>query len=463
MADTKKPAQIMASVEAENHLLSCCFFSAETDAWAIHRCFMRKVRPMMFTDPRNLTIYRVMMELHDRNLPVSIQMVAEELKAQQKLEKVGFKHLTECSQLAGSAAQTDYFITRVSTYWKMREVVRQAMELLESVPALVPEPETFNEEVMPRLNNISDLMVDEQDERLEDVVDRVESDFDLVVSGKEIQGENIKFGIEDIDKRLTPLNGKKDKYVCIAARPSVGKTALATQIMQHTLASIKDSVVLDFQLENSRDNHIQQMAARAAQINLEKPDEWKPEAQELFKKYLAGLRRISEKRLFVYEKDLTIEQIKARARWVHRLTGKITLIVVDYLQLVGTDDRNVRGQREVINHVSRELKMLAKEIGCPILVLSQLSREYMKHNRLPNMQDLKESGNIEADADRVWMLHVPEKASIDKETGCIETLLLQRKNKYGRVGRCSLVHKRTTTTFFAKAKSDETEGEEDAA
>lgn len=460
MSEKQKPV-VLASFEAECNLLSCCFYSADTDAFSINRCRTRKVRPEVFTDPRNRLLYELMVRLHDLNIPTNTDMVLEEMKAKKLTEKIGTQHILDCSKMVGGASQTDYLITRLVTYWKLREVYRQSMEMIERVTQIVPEPEVFNEEIMPRVTNLGDLLIEESDERLVDVVDRVEKEFNLVADGKEPEGANIKLGITEIDQRLTPLNVRRDKYIVIAARPSVGKTALATQIMQSVLSSVKDSVVLDFQLENSRDNHIAQMASRHAQLDLDKKETWTEEQKTLYRKYLNGLRRISEKRLFVYEKDLNIEEIIARARWVKKQSGKITLMVIDYLQLVGSTDSSIRNHREVINHVSRCIKMLAKELDCPILVLSQLSREYMKHGKEPNLQDLKESGNIEADADRVWMLHVPEKAVIDKQTGCIHTVLLQRKNKYGRTGRCHLVHKRTTTTFFAKAKTGDEESEEE--
>ncbi len=437
----------MSSSSAEECLLSCLLMDGVDVLMTARRLGLTSE---MFFKPEHQEVFISVCDLADRGIIVGLDTVAEDLKAKRKFESLGgYPLLLKVSKATSTILQSSYFAERVIMLWKIRTAAQAGSALAEIMRVNDHTEDAFLEVMLPHLTKLSGLVVKEGGESLLQVIERVSVDFDIMATGKLPPGEYIYLGIPAIDAVLGPLNVRTDKYVCIAARPSVGKTSLATQIMQSVLAKEKESVVLDFQLENGRDNHVRQMAARHAQLDLKKPDTWTPDQQTKFKDYIEGMKRVQDKRLFIYDDDDTIEKITRRARWVKAKTGKITLMVVDYLQLVGTEQRGYEKPREIVNYASAGLKALAKELDTVILVLSQLSRKHEDEERNPEMRDLMESGKIEADADVVLMLGVP-KGSEMGDDGCIATDLFRRKNKYGQVGAVQLVHKRTTTTFFGR-------------
>lgn len=304
--------------------------------------------------------------------------------------------------------------------------------------------ESAHKKITPAILDLSTPSLN-RGESLKETVERVRKNIAAQYSDEEdgnVSYYTIYTGIEAFDRIAGGFRSDEHLYNILAARPSCGKTSIATQICQKVLVDFKDAVIVDFQLENKRDNHIKQMGARFAQVNLYKLKNEPKEKIENMDKYLARIGEVAEERLFVYDSNLTVEEICARIRYIWRKKGHITCVFVDYLQLLESSKLPPQTSQTVkVGYASRMLKLLANEIGCQFFVLAQLSRASEKEHRPPRLDDLKWAGEVEQDADRVVFLHPTQKKDKDGnyhkvkiDTGIYAFELIQAKNKYGPIG-----------------------------
>ncbi len=199
--------------------------------------------------------------------------------------------------------------------------------------------------------------------------------------------------------------------IIVAARPSVGKTALALNLARNAaLNPLKPTPVGVFSLEMSAAQLVQRILSAESEIALEKIARGKLEDYEYQQLHTKGIKRLEQAPIFIDDSAaLNIFEFRAKAR---RLVNKhkVGLIIIDYLQLMsGSGERNTNREQEISN-ISRNLKALAKELNIPIIALSQLSRavETRKESKMPQLSDLRESGAIEQDADMVIFIYRPE-------------------------------------------------------
>jgi replicative DNA helicase len=199
--------------------------------------------------------------------------------------------------------------------------------------------------------------------------------------------------------------------IILAARPSVGKTAFALNLARNAaLSAVKPTAVGFFSLEMSAAQLVQRILSAESEIPLEKISRGKMEDYEYQQLHTKGIKRLETAPIYIDDTAaLNIFEFRAKAR---RLVNKhnVGLIIIDYLQLMsGSNDKGGNREQEISN-ISRNLKALAKELGIPIIALSQLSRavETRKESKMPQLSDLRESGAIEQDADMVMFIYRPE-------------------------------------------------------
>lgn len=247
-------------------------------------------------------------------------------------------------------------------------------------------------------------------------------------------GPTISTGLRDLDKAL--IGFRPGKLGIIAARPSMGKTALADSLRRAVLS--QGLGVIQFSLEMSAEELLQRELAFQASINLRKVLSAKDVTPEELGRVTAIARNQFQGRWFIDDRTYNIAGMRRRARVLHSRMArggiKTGLVVVDYLQLAG---ENGDGREQSIAAVSRGCKFLAKELGCTVLALSQLNRqcEYREDKR-PMMSDIRESGSIEQDAD--WIAFVYREHMYDQSFPPEETELIFRKNREGPLGTVRL-------------------------
>jgi replicative DNA helicase len=294
---------------------------------------------------------------------------------------------------------------------RLKSEVGAAHSML-SLPSSKPFEELW-EGVSARFEAARKLLSESQEEGLADYAERAA----LAVERPET-ALTVPTGWPSWDQIATPL--KAGEMVTIAARPGMGKTALALQIANRL--AYKGKTVLFFSLEMMGEELAHRMALqRSGRLSLFSP--------ETHAKSLRALKKDTNFIVFDARQAYGMTAMESRAK-LHAAAGGVSLVVIDYLQLIVPSDRRVPREQQV-SEMSRRCKQLAGAISAPVIVLAQLNREVEKHDRRPILSDLRESGAIEQDSDRVWFIHQDQSQVQHAEAGEQEVLLIQAKCRGG--------------------------------
>ncbi|MBR2057270.1 MAG: replicative DNA helicase, partial [Clostridia bacterium] len=250
-------------------------------------------------------------------------------------------------------------------------------------------------------------------------------------------------GFTNLDRKTKGL--KPGDFVILAARPGVGKTALALNIAVNCL--LKNKTVAVFNMEMTAPALVKRMLAYLSGVTFESMDVRGQLSDSDIAKLYNAYTTLLGKELYIDDYSMNHpSDILSKCRRLKREKG-LDLVIVDYLQLMEADSkgRASESRQNDVSTMSRQLKVYAKELGVPILALSQMSRGAEKEGRAPQLSDLRDSGAIEQDADVVMFLHDPSK--VDENLPKDEILLLLRKNRSGSIGEMKLHWDGNTTTF----------------
>jgi replicative DNA helicase len=369
------------------------------------------LKPECFYVDAHQRIFRAMMGLAQKSMPIDLLTVVEELKFASELDVVGGPfYISKLTNGVVSAANIEAHSRIILQKFIQRELIRISGEIIGD--AYEDSTDVFD-------------LLDEAESRLFEITNNhLRKNFDSidVVIMKTIQR------IDDMRNRQEDITGVPSGYnsldsvtygwqpsdlIILAARPSVGKTAFALNLARNAaLHPTKPTPVALFSLEMSSSQLVQRILSAESEIWLEKIARGKMEEHEMQQLYKKGIQRLSTAPIFIDDTAaLNIFELRAKCR---RLKSKhnVGLIIIDYLQLMSGSSENRNSNREQeISTISRNLKGLAKELQVPIIALSQLSREVEKRkegNKIPQLSDLRESGAIEQDADMVMFLYRPE-------------------------------------------------------
>ncbi len=369
------------------------------------------LKPECFYVDAHQRIYRAMQSLQQKNQPIDILTVVEELKSREELEMVGGPYyVTRLTNAVVSSANIEAHSRIILQKFIQRELIRISGEIISDsyedstdVFDLLDEAESKLFEIT---NNHLRKNFDSIDTVLVKTVQRIE---DMRHRNEDITG--VPSGFPSLD-RVT-YGWQNTDLIILAARPAVGKTAFALNLARNAaLHMSKSTPIAFFSLEMSAGQLVQRILSAESEIWLEKIARGKLEEHEMKQLYAKGIQRLAQAPVFIDDTAaLNIFELRAKCR---RLKNKhnIGLIIIDYLQLMSgaSEGRNTNREQE-ISQISRNLKQLAKELQVPIIALSQLSRavETRKEgNKMPQLSDLRESGAIEQDADMVMFLYRPE-------------------------------------------------------
>src|SRR6266513_6164303 len=369
------------------------------------------LKPECFYVEANQRIFRSMQGLQQKNSPIDLLTVVEELKSREELDMVGGPYyVTKLTNSVVSSANILAHSRIILQKFIQRELIRISGEIIgdayedsTDVFDLLDDAETKLFEIT---NNHLRKNFDTIDSVLVKTIQRIE---DLRHKNEDVTG--VPSGFASLD-RVT-YGWQNTDLIILAARPAVGKTAFALNLARNAaLHASKPTPVAVFSLEMSAGQLVQRILAAESEIWLEKIARGKLEEHEMKQLYARGIQKLAQAPIFIDDTPaLNIFELRAKCR---RLKNKhnIGLIILDYLQLMSGTGENRYGNREQeISKISRDLKGLAKELGIPIIALSQLSREVEKRkegNKMPQLSDLRESGAIEQDADMVMFLYRPE-------------------------------------------------------
>ncbi len=359
------------------------------------------LRPEDFYRERHRAIYAAMLSLYDRGEPVDALTVTETLRADGGLEQIG--GAAAVHELAGAvpaAANVRHYARIVKDNALLRRLMTSTFEIQASVANREAPARELIEQAERAMLEVA------HDERQRDfrwIHDVLDVELDklhrLSVEGTAVTGT--PSGFTDLDA----LTGgfQPGNLIVIAARPGMGKSALVTNMAENAAIDHGRPVAL-FSLEMSETELAQRFIASQAHVKGEELRKGRiPESR--WPKILKASARLADSPLYVDDSsDVSILEIRAKARRLHSQTGGLGLIIVDYLQLMRADGR-VENRVEAVGQMSRGLKILARELSVPVIALSQLNRAVEARNdKRPLLSDLRESGQIEQDADLVMFI-----------------------------------------------------------
>lgn len=367
------------------------------------------LKPECFYVDAHQRIFRSFQSLAQKSLPIDMLTVVEELKMKEELDMVGGPYaITKLTNMVVSTANIEAHARIILQKFIQRELIRISGEIIGD--AYEDSTDVFDllDESESKMFNITNNYLKKNFDDIGTVlVKTIQRIDDLRTKQEDISG--VPTGFPKMD-RIT-YGWQPTDLIILAARPSVGKTAFALNLVRNAaLNPYKPTPVAFFSLEMSSAQLVQRILSAESGILLEKISRGKLEDYEMQQLYSKGVQKLSDAPIFIDDTAaLNIFEFRAKAR---RLVNKhkVGLIIIDYLQLMsGSGDRNSNREQE-ISRISRDLKSLAKELQVPIIALSQLSRavETRKESKMPQLSDLRESGAIEQDADMVMFLYRPE-------------------------------------------------------
>ena len=434
------------STEAEEHVIACCLLDGSD---TVARCLEARLAGDCFYVPANRLLFEVIIELYQKSTPVTLEVLAEELKTRRQLEAVGgFAYLMQVTNKIPTTAHAGYFIEKVREKHLLRELIKVATGAVEQAYSFSGGLEEFVDKVEQDLFKVTQDRVSDSAQELKESIKEANTVIaKLLMKKGELTG--VTSGFKDLDAMT--FGFQRQEMIIIAARPSMGKTSFALNIAEAAALPQPgkgDPVpTLIFSLEMSSSQLALRMLCARSRVNM-----------KLLRDGLVGrdgrevnaLGQAAEefKKTPILVDDsssLTIMEMRAKARRIYA-RKKLGLVIVDYLQLInGTDPRAPREQQ--VAEVSRGLKAMAKELDLPVIVLSQLNRSSEKDNRTPRLSDLRESGSIEQDADVVIMLSRPKDADEKFQTAANAVDLIVAKQRNGPVGDLKLTFLQEITRF----------------
>jgi replicative DNA helicase len=447
------------SPEAEQGMLGCIMLSPnDCMGQSIERF---KGNAEVLYDLRNQTIFGTLLEMYDRREAIDIITLQQRLKDKHLLDEVGgLSYLSTLPDMVPSAANLSYYLDIVHEKFLLRRMIQVCSSIVGRVYDFEGEVDQLMDEVERDVLRISESRVQEGTDTIKQLVNQAITTIEQF-HARQGQLSGIATGFIDLDKMTSGLH--PGEMVVIAARPSLGKTSLAMNVAEHAAIDQKLPVGV-FSLEMTAESLVLRMLCSRARVNLRNIRDGFLAEQD-FVKLTTAAGTLSRAPLFIDDTSgLSILQLRAKARRLQQQHG-IKLFVVDYLQLLHSTARRAENRQQEIADISNGIKALAKELKVPIIVLSQLNRDFEKDkSRKPNLSDLRESGAIEQDADLVGLLYradpedptkrrESEDDALSQDTVPINLLVAKQRN--GPTGDVHLTFLRSITRFENAAKVSE--------
>jgi len=394
-------------------------------------------------------IFQSMGELVNSNKPLDPLTVSDRLDSKNLLTRAGGKnYLIDLASTSPSAANLEAYAGMI----RQKSISRRLMKINSEISELIINPQgkdaaelldeaetkifSLNDEASRTSNNIQKL-----DELIPQSIERMN---EIAKNGSSLLGAST--GYKDLDSKLQGL--QDGDLIIVAARPSMGKTALSMNIVENFVLN-KDIAggVLVFSLEMPAESLTTRLLASNAKIDQQKVRSASMNQGDL-KKFMESSSKLKDLPLYIDDSPmLSPMELRARARRIARQEPNgLSLIVVDYLQLMQlpTSQENRVNQ---ISEISRSLKMLAKELNVPVIAVSQLNRAVeQRPNKRPIMADLRDSGAIEQDADVILFIYRDEVYNEDSEDGNKAEIIIA-KQRNGPIGKVNLTFLKEFTRF----------------
>lgn len=435
MAEDRKPPQ---NIEAEQAVLGAMMIKKEaiTEVQEI-------LHPDDFYREAHSVIYQTMLDLFNNEEAVDIVTMTEALRKSGKLEKVGgLSFITTLANLVPTAANVIHHAKIVREKSELRHLIDAATQIAGAAYEDNDTVENIMDSAEKQILAVANRQGGSTFEPLKDILIRT---FEHINVLYESQGgiTGLSTGFKDLDALTTGL--QPSDLILVAARPSMGKTAFTLNIAAHV--GLSGHSVAFFSLEMSKEQLMQRMLCSEGGLDSQRLRTGQLDDEE-WSRLVETADRLNKAPIYIDDTaGITVMELRSKARRLKAEHG-LDLVVIDYLQLMqGRSSRNSDNRQQEISEISRSLKALARELGVPVIALSQLSRSVESRQvKRPMLSDLRESGSLEQDADIVMFLYREDYYDKDTENKNITEVIIA-KHRNGPIDTIKLFFQKECTKF----------------
>ena len=440
------------SIEAEQSVLGSLLLSKK----AIIK-IADLIKPEDFYRDTHRFIFETMLELFEKNEPIDVLTVSTRLEAKDQLEKIGgSSYLTTLVNFVPTASNVVHYAKIVQRKKLLRDLIEAAYSITQSSYDEQEEIERILDQAEKSVFAVSQKSLKQFFTPIKSTLEEAFERIDALHKHEGGALRGIPTGFVDLDNKLAGL--QKSDYILLAARPSLGKTTLALDIVRNVAIKEKKTVGL-FSLEMASSQLVDRMLCAQANIDL-----WKLRTGHLsdkgedndFSRIQVAMGELSESPIYIDDSpSATVMEIRTKARRLQSETG-LDLIVIDYIQLINPSG-NYNNPVQQVTEISRSLKALARELEVPVLAVSQLSRaSEQREDKRPHLSDLRDSGSLEQDADVVLLIYREDLARKNSENKNIAEIIIA-KHRNGPIGEVKLFFNQDKVSFENLAKQEYSE------
>lgn len=392
------------------------------------------VKPKDFYDKRHAMIYDAIMRLYEKNKPVDLLTLTDELKRKKEIDEIGGSaYLTELTNYVPTSAHAESYAEIVAQKAVRRRLIKASGEISELGYDEATSTQELLQAAEAELFSVSDQSLKQDLTSLESILT---DSFDRLEELHRNKGalRGVRTGYRDLDNMTAGL--QRSDLIILAARPAMGKTTLVTNLA-YNVATIAKQPVLFFSLEMSKEQLVDRMLSDASGV-----DSWNIRTGNLsdddFSKLSEAMGEMAEAPIFIDDTPgLSVLEMRTKARRAAH-DQPLGLIIIDYLQLMQGSGRDNGNRVQEVSEISRGLKLIARELNVPVIALSQLSRSVESRSpQIPQLADLRESGSIEQDADIVMFIYREAYYNPETERENVTDLIIA-KHRNGPVGKVEL-------------------------
>ena len=426
---------------AEQSVLGAVFISPETIT-----SLADELTPDDFYKPANKIVFKTMLSLLEKGEPIDATTMISSLTNQGDISNIGgMTYIVELINSTPTSKNVEHYAKLVKEKATLRKVIA---DLSDSLSSAYQGDVSIGEIIAKTEKSLLNISNQNAGTGFRNVADILDTHMQIVEARSQTDGfvTGLSTGFVGLDKITTGLH--EGNLIILAARPAMGKTALALNVAKY-VAAIERKPAIIFSLEMGAEELIERMLASEGMVpayhlktgNLS-TDEWK--------RLVQAQNNLYDAPIFVDDTaGIRISEIRSKARKLAQEMGGLGVIIIDYLQLITGSKRENRQQ--IVSEISRELKILAKDLRVPVIALSQLSRSVeQRQDKRPILSDLRESGSIEQDADIVAFLYRDayyQKEQVDSQEANNVTELILEKNRHGSLGTVKLYFHKEYTKF----------------
>ncbi len=402
-----------------------------------------------FYDPAHSIVYEAILDLYARNRPIDSITVREVIDDQKKLESIGGNiFLAGLMEAVFTSANIFQYAQIVKNKSVLRKLIKAGNQIIMNGYDESIETTELLEKSEKALFGVTQTSIQNKLVPIRDILNSRYEEFAAIHADPElVDRHTISTGYPSFDAKLGGF--KRGDLIILAARPSMGKTAMALNFAQNVAKKWRN--VAMFSLEMSKEQITDRLIAAAMAVDSWKLQKWKLSEDE-FSKMGDALETLSRSKIYLDDSPAGewLLSIKSKARRL-KMESWLDLVIIDYLQLMSNGNSMNRVQE--VSEISRGLKSLARELDVPVLALSQLSRAVeARPDKRPVMSDLRESGSIEQDADIIAMIYRDDYYNEFSEIPGVTSVFI-RKNRNGPTGQVDLKFEKTQQKFYELEKS----------